>query len=82
MDKLIAAIFALLGLFLTAGLTFAAIRSRQTGRPYLLFWRNPLGLRARTALEKGFFRGPFAEVGRIFFFGIFTLIALAGLLEW
>jgi hypothetical protein len=76
-DNPIAAVFMTIGLFFTAGLTVAAIRRRQTGSSYLLFWRNPLSEQTRAVLGRGFFRGASAELARILFFAMFTLVAAA-----
>lgn len=81
MDEIVALVLAGSGAFLTAGFTFAAIRSRQTGRPYLLFWRSPMSRQSRNFLARSFFRGCYAEATRIVFFTFFTLIAFAIWLE-
>lgn len=81
-DKTIEAVFTIIGLFITTGLTFAAIRQRQTETSYLLFWRNLLSVQTRSFLRHGFFQGSAAELSRILFFALFTLIAAAGLFGW
>ena len=81
MDSLMEPALAALCAFLTIGLCFAAWRRRKTGNSYLLFWRNPLGSRARAIFGRGFFQGPFAEITRISFFAIVTLIAVAALFD-
>ena len=81
MNDLAAPALAALFAFLTAGFCFAAVRRRQTGDSYLLFWRNPMSPRARAVLGHGFVRGPLGDIWRIALFALATLIAVVAVFD-
>ena len=79
MSDFVAALLMMMSGFLAVGFAFAAVRTRQTGVPHLLFWTNPINPQWQALLRNGFFQGTAAELGRILFFAIAALVAASSL---
>lgn len=73
-ERYVFTILSVVFAFLASGLGFAAVRSRRTGEPYLLFWRNPLSPKGHALAKNMYFRGTLAEVSRVGLLGIVAIL--------
>jgi hypothetical protein len=74
-ERVVSIAMAIICAVTTTGLTFAFVRRRQTGSPYLLSWR--ISARTHGFIRPMFFKGSTAEASRILMFATATFICLS-----